>query len=225
MSVESSRNRVLPTLGRIYGFAGRQTSTDQVDLTNVQLVHDVSREAELTQGFPHVAVVPSTTAGAGVAVFTAVTLADYIGSVVVNTAAGDPAAQLLPRNLQPMDVDIWLLGVAAMCLTAETGNLAAFNVGFRFPTPAGASSGQIRPIQRYTTTVLGEYVNNGMSFLSPVLSSSIGSLGVPILLPQDRAGAAFITMAQDDAGGALTGITALFYTWIAPKGVGAPGSF
>lgn len=36
-------NRVLDTLGRVYSFEGRQSTTDKMDLGAVSLVHDVSR--------------------------------------------------------------------------------------------------------------------------------------------------------------------------------------
>lgn len=223
--IERSVNRVLTTLDRVYGFIGRQTATDSIDLGTISLVHDVSREGELIQAFPHVATFGGTTDGLGGVQFGALTFEDYITSAIVNVSAGDPAAQLVSRNLKPADVDIWLLGTSATIAAASAGNLASVTLGIQFPTPQGATTGLVRPLEFYANELaaMGATGDQTSIQLSATLPYRFVPSQFPILLPRDRAGGSFLARAQDDAGGTIAW-GARFWTWIAPRGSAAPGA-
>jgi hypothetical protein len=114
------RGRVLEILDRIYHFTGTVASTSRLDLNApIQLVHDVSREAELGSAYGRhegFAIVGAQVTHVGAS--TAYTAVDPYATVIA-WGGFDPGAQPTRE-----DIGLWLMDVSVAVLNGALTSLA-----------------------------------------------------------------------------------------------------
>lgn len=207
-------NRALDALDRIYGIEGGISRVDLIGLDPVQLVHDVSREAEAAMGFVgNAALIFAATDGLGNPSYGSLTRDAFL-------AQADVRNELATRGLDPSEVDVWVLGLMGVLSTATAANFAAARQGVRVGSQTGG--GVIYPLVWWTNEDV-TMVSGGVTFLrTGNVPDTFGQQLLPILVP-DLPNSAFLGRVQDDGVGPVT-CTMFWRCWIGPKGSFPPGA-
>lgn len=215
MPIRRFFNRALEALDRLYGIEGSQSRVDLLALDPVQLVHDVSRNTEAAMGFPANVPLTITTAGAGAATYGEISRASWLAT------NANTVALLSARGLEPSQVDVWVIGIAAVATTASVANLSKVVAGVRQGNLVGG--GVLRALGMFQTGDVNPLETGAVTSLRAADSRPhelLGNPGYPLLMPDDDT-SDFHAVAFDGAGGALS-TTVYFHVWVAPKGTFPP---
>jgi len=206
-------NRTPTSLDAVYGIEGAQSRTNKLDLGPIRLVHDVSREAQLAQGFFAEFSQQLATAGAGVRVFSALGVETLVGAQGADGAVSEMSA----RNLDPSEVDVWVLGIALSMAAGDAGNFGAGasaacgyetgafstrQVGLSFWSGADSTEQTIAAAGRIH---LARFTN---------IANTFGSRVLPCRLPR---GGRILSALQDDAAGPIVDGRFNWSLWIGPR--------
>jgi hypothetical protein len=176
----------------------------------LQLVHDVSRNADAARGFQTYAALAFTTLGGGADTFVSLTRTAFLAQ----TAHGLDV-MLRERQLQAADVDVWVMGVTLVSTAATHGEFDSALVGVTQGTIAG--SGVNRALAFFVPGTL-QLISGGA--VHEVREEFLGEISYPFILEDDES-SAFVANVIDGGGGACIGT--VFYTvWICPKGTFPP---
>jgi len=217
--VPAALSRALAALAGIYRFPGTHSAPNSVELSlPVQIVHDVSREAELATGFfANAAVTLGPTDGLGTVARASTTRLAFLQDTI-------PAQLLAEHGYSPADVDVWVYGYWAIIAAADSGDFGHARVGVTIGTPIGG--GNSRVLASYTI-VDGQAIVAGGTLMLVQGSGTVNQPGqpwgdfvFPFLLPDDPE-SAFLMEGADDAGGAMT-VGCFFRCWVGPKGSPPP---
>jgi hypothetical protein len=210
--------RVADALDRIYQIVGPVSRVDALDIAPPILVHDISREAELSAGFfVEANLTLGPTDGAGTVAFASKTRNVFLADTI-------PAQLLSERGLTLNDVDVWIIGYYAIILAADTGDFGHLRIGVRIGTTVG--SGQSRQLALYSGVEAQPLVSGGVHFLNTgsgagsFQGNGYGDWLLPIFMADDS-DSAFLLEGADDAGGAMT-CSGFWPCWVGPKGAPCP---
>lgn len=206
-------NRTPTSLDAIYGIDSARSRADMIDLGDIKLVHDVSREATLAQGFYAEFQQTLVTAGAGVRVFDA----QALESVVASTGAPGAQNAMASRNLSFDEIDFWVLGIAFSIAAADSGNFGA-----------GASAACGYETGAFATTQVPLFLLSGADSVEQTIGAGgrlhlgrfteiahpFGPRRYPFRIPT---GSRLMAGLQDDAAGAITSGQFNWSLWIGPK--------
>lgn len=215
MAIQKFTARALDVLDRIYSIVGSISRVDAIDVAPPVLVHDVSREAEVSVGFYANASVSITTAGAGAQTFASLTRDAFLAQTTVR-------ALMVEKGFEPSDVDVWILSWWALVATADIGNYGTMRIGLTFGNNAGTGPSMI--VQAYNQ-LEAPIISGGTTLLrsdADFQNPAFGRFTAPCLMP-DSPATAFLVVGNDDAGGAMTA-GPVFRCWIGPKGCLPPGA-
>lgn len=201
--------RALDALDRLYGFVGGVSRIDRFNMGPVNLVHDVSREAEASMGFQATIPISMDTVGGSTRVYGTATFA----AILSNT---DVANKLSSRGLDRADVDVWLMGFAGLVTAATAANFANAGVGALIGNTVG--TGEQLAFNRWTTTGSDLVAAGTVALILDALQFSV--IDFPILLPDDESSVIRATLSSG-AGGQCVG-TVNCLIWVGPKGTFPP---
>lgn len=208
-------SRALAALSGIYKFPGTRSAPHAIELdVPVQLVHDVSREAELAAGFWAQASVILTTAGAGADTFASTLRDDFLGTT-------ENQQLLRELGLTTGEVDVWLYGWHALLAAADSGDFSRLRLGIRVGTLIG--TGVVQQLVTYVAAQTAMVTGGALPLVTSTTGAELSTYGeqrLPILM-QDRPDTAFLAQGNDDAGGDMT-VTGFFRCWVGPKGSPPP---
>ncbi len=212
--IQTFTRRALDALDRIYSITGSVVRTNAIDVSPPVLVHDVSREAEVSAGFFTNASLSITTAGAGANTFASLTREAFLATVGV-------VEEMAWRQIDPSTVDVWITGFWGIIAAADVGDFSRMRQGVQLGTLVGG--GTVRCMKIYDVADPSPLVSGGTHGLrSSLPDEEYGAQLKPFILPDDES-SAFLLEANDDAGGAMT-VGGFWRCWIGPKGVLPPGA-
>jgi hypothetical protein len=210
------RNKCLEVLDRVYDFVGGLRTVSQADLNlPIQLVHDVSREAELGSPYGRNQGYGSYNWGnnhAGAGTLNSV-YEPYVS--ILNSLALDPV-YVPPAG----DVDLWLIGYGAYITANTLGSLVCNLMFSAFPPETGFVNIPFLWAQDVVTTTdwPGTGTSLGIAELNDGSKNMVRNLRLPMLLPYGcRLG-----IRSNTTGAANVFLSTVI--WIGRKGTTPPGA-
>lgn len=204
-------NRCLEGLDALLGIVGARSRVDTLDLGAPVLVIEAGRMAMAAQGFPVFVSITLDTAGAGVTVYGASTVA---GLLSTDALFNDNARA---RGLELPEVEFWFMGIYSTASAATAANLSSVFAGIE------ARNLNTSPF------VLGRWDSSGVDLVNGgrvVLAEANATqfrwepfFQLPHKVDPNRD--RLLARATDDAGGVLS-VDVVYVLWCCPRGTFPP---
>lgn len=193
--------RPLGILENIYRFIGGQTGPNEVQLDGgIQMVHDVSREAEV--GTAQTPALGYTLSGATVS---HVGTGDLFSAIDIYDRAFE--------TLDPIDVDVW--AIDALCTVNDPGDFASASLGIRYPLLSGAFESQQDHLLYSWTTPGGALRAGG--------DTTVPGVAIPVELPKYLPhGSSLLLQSTADNVGTIS-INIWLLLWVGARSALPPG--